>query len=249
MENMRDVSGESIMVPKRAIQMFLPFLMLCLLAACSSGTGTSSASSSPPAHTPTVVVTPSPKLAAGTVLFQANWSHGLADWSGTQGWTVVQGQLEVNASSVATLAIPYKPVVSNYAIEIRLQLVRLLQDHGGNFVLAAAKQNGRDGYKAGVLDLKKPGPFGSHPQAQALIDPNDDMPMGCCQPIDYEPGYDWHTYRLEVQDNGVRLLDDGTQIAYADSNATDTLSNGPLSLNSTLVVLRVSSLRILALSD
>jgi hypothetical protein len=73
------------------------------------------------------------------------------------------------------------------------------------------------------------------------------MPFGCCQPIDYEPGYGWHTFRVEVQDNGVRLLDDGTQIAQANSNATDTLSNGPLSLDSSLVVLRVSSLRILAL--
>lgn len=235
------------MVPKRAFQIFLPCLLMCMLAACSSGTGSVPASSSPQAHTPTVVVTPSPTLAAGTVLFQANWSQGLAGWSGTQGWTIVQGQLEVTSGSSAALAIPYKPVVNNYAIEIRLQVVRLLQDHGGNFVLTGAKQNGKDGYQAGVLDLKKPGPFGSHPQAQALIDPNGDMPMGCCQPIDYEPGSDWHTYRLEVQDNGVRLLDDGTQIAYADSNATDTLSNGPLSLNSTLVVLRVSSLRILAL--
>ena len=236
------------MLPKRVLQIFVPcFLMLCLLAACSSGTGTSSASSAPRAQTPTVAVTPSAKVAAGTLLFQANLSQGLAGWSGTQGWTVVQGQLEVNSSSSAALAIPYKPVVSNYAIEIRLQVVRLLQDHGGNFVFAAAKQNGKDGYQAGVLDLKKPGPFGSHPQAQATINPNDDMPMGCCQPIDYEPGYDWHTYRLEVQDNGVRLLDDGTQIAHADSNVTARLSNGPLSLDSTLVILRVSSLRILAL--
>ncbi len=235
------------MLQKRAFQMFLSCLLVCILAACSSGTGTSSGPSSQQTHTPTVAVTPSPALAAGTALFQANWSHGIAGWSGTQGWTVVQGQLEINSSSSAMLAIPYKPVVSNYAIEIHLQVVRLLQDHGGNFVIAAAKQSGKDGFEAGVLDLKKPGPFGSHPQAQALIDPNDDMPQGCCQPIDYEPGYDWHTYRLEVQDNGVRLLVDGTQIAYADSNATDTLSNGTLSLNSSLVILRVSSLRIIAL--
>jgi hypothetical protein len=234
------------MLHKRAFQAFLLCSFVCILAACTSGTGTSPASSSPRA-TPTVAVTPSPTMAPGTVLFQANWSQGLSGWSGTQGWTIVQGQLEVNSGSSATLAIPYRPVVSNYAIEVRLQVVRLLQDHGGSFVFAAAKQKGKDGYQAGVLDLKKPGPFGSHPQAQALIDPYNDMSQGCCQPIDYEPGYEWHTYRIEVRDNEVRLLDDGTQIAHADSNATDTLSNGPLSLNSSLVVLRISSLSITAL--
>ncbi len=234
------------MLHKRALQAFLLCLPVCFLVACSSGTGPSSAPSSA-LVTPTIAATPSPTVAPGTVLFQADWSRGLSGWSGTQGWTIVQGQLEVNSSDSATLAIPYKPLVSNYAIEVRLQVVRLLQNEGGDFLFAAAEQKGKDGYEAGVLDLKKPGPFGSHPQAQALIDPNDDMPQGCCLPIDYEPGYDWHTYRLEVQDNQVRLLDDGTEIAQANSAATDTLSNGPLSLNSALVILRISSLRIVAL--
>lgn len=234
------------MSQKRLLQTFLLCVLVCVLAACSSGAGNSSPSATR-AATPTVAVTPSPSVPSGTVLFQADWSHGLSSWSGTQGWKVVQGQLEVNSGNSATLAIPYKPSVSNYAIEIRLQVVRLLQDHGGNFLFEATKQVGKDGYQAGVLDLKKPGPFGSHPQAQATIDPNDDMPPSCCLPIDYEPGSDWHTYRVEVRDNGVSLLDNGSQIAYANSNATDTLSNGPLSLNSTLVVLRVSSLRIVAL--
>lgn len=232
------------MSQKRLLQILLLCPLACLLCACSTGAGISSVTPSP---TPTVAVTPTPTVPAGTVLFQANWSHGLSGWSGTQGWTVVQGQIEVTSGSSATLAIPYEPVVSNYAIEIRLQVVRLLQDHGGDFVFAAPKQAGKDGYQAGVLDLKKPGPFGSHPQAQATIDPSSDMPLGCCHPIDYEPGYDWHTYRLEVQDNAVRLLDNGTQIAGANSSSTATLSPGPLSISSTLVILRISSLRIVAL--
>lgn len=48
--------------------------------------------------------------------------------------------------------------------------------------------------------------------------------------------------RLEVQDNEVRLLADGTEIAHADSNGTDTLSNGPLTFNSTLTILRIVAL-------
>ncbi len=234
------------MLQKRVSQALLLGALICVLAACSSGTGTPSTTR---ASTPTVAGTPTPSVPGGTVLFQASWSRGLSDWTGTQGWTVAQGQeeIEVNSTSSATLAIPYKPVVSNYAIEIHLQVVRLPQDHGGNFLFAAAKQKGKDGYQVGVLDLKKPGPFGSHPQAQATIDPSGNMPRSCCLPIDYEPGYDWHTYRLEVQDNEVRLLVDGTEIAHANSNGTDTLSNGPLTFNSTLAILRISSLRIVAL--
>ena len=43
------------------------------------------------------------------------------------------------------------------------------------------------------------------------------------------------------------LLDDGVQIGSASSQQTDVLSNGPIGFSSELVILRVSSLRILTL--
>ena len=158
---------------------------------------------------------------------------------------MVQGQLETDAS-VATLAFPYKSVVSDYAIEIHMQIVRALEDNGGYFSIFAKQQPGKNGYQAGVSGLKKPGPFGSHPQAQAAIDPYGAQSPGG-YPIDYEPGFDWHTFRVEVKGSEVRLLVDGVQIGDASSSQTDTLSNGPLGLSSEAIVLRVSSLRITAL--
>src|SRR6266567_674957 len=85
---------------------FLVVFLLFALGACSAGTSsttvptqttiTSARQSSP---------TPTP-LPAGTVLYQANWSHGLAGWPGSQGWKVVQGQLESDSSGSATFIIP-----------------------------------------------------------------------------------------------------------------------------------------------
>jgi hypothetical protein len=56
-----------------------------------------------------------------------------------------------------------------------------------------------------------------------------------------------HTFRVEVSGNEAILLVDGVQIGRASSQNTDLLSNGPISLISSLVVLRVSGLRIITL--
>ena len=65
-------------------------------------------------------------------------------------------------------------------------------------------------------------------------------------PIDYEPGFQWHSYSIQVRGNVAQLLDAGSLLVFASSNVTDTLSNGPLGIISSQVVLRISSLRILS---
>ncbi len=110
--------------------------------------------------------------------------------------------------------------MTNYNIEVRIQIVRLLQNNGPN---------------------------GSHPQAQVLIDPSSSMSSSSAPPIDYEPGSQWHIYRVEVRDNQALLLADGVQIGRASSEQTAVLSNGPIGLSSELLVLRVSSFRVTAL--
>jgi hypothetical protein len=161
----------------------------------------------------------------------------------------VQGQLESGSNGSATFTIPYRLSVSDYAVEVRVQVVRSVPPHGGNFMISAPKLPGKDGYHAGVLDLKgsAPRPFGTHPQSHVYLDPTDDMPPGSGIPMDYEPGSGWHTYRVEVRGNEASLLDDGVQIGSASSDVTDVLSNGPVGFSSELVILRVSSLRILTL--
>jgi Domain of Unknown Function (DUF1080) len=226
---------------------FLVVFLLFSLGACSAGT---SSTTVPPQATGTAVrhssPTPTP-LPAGIVLYQADWSHGLAGWPGSQGWKVVQGQLESDSSGSATFTIPYRLSVTDYAVEVHIQIVRV-QRNGAYFSIFAPKAPGKDGYQAGVsgMEVPAPRPFGEHPQSQVFLDPSNDSP-GSGIPQDYEPGSGWHTYRVEVKGNQASLLDDGVQIGSASSQQTDVLSNGPIGFSSELVILRVSNLRILTL--
>jgi hypothetical protein len=232
-----------------ALLLLLVSFLLFSLGACSAGT--SSTTVPPKASVPAARhLSPTPtSLPAGTVLYQADWSHGLAGWTGARGWKVVQGQLVSASSGTATFTIPYRPAVSDYAVEVRIQIIRSVPPYGGYYEFAAHKLAGKDGYHAGVLSLKAPGPhpFGSHPQSQVYLDPSGDMNQGSGMPHDYEPGSEWHTYRVEVRGNEASLLDDGTQIGSASSQQTDILSNGPIAFNCALVILRVNDLRILTL--
>lgn len=242
-------TGSLYLKQRPALLSFLVGFLIFSLGACSAGT---SSTAVPPATSVPTAGHPSPTpttLPSGTVLYQADWSHGLAGWQGAHGWKVVQGQLETDSSDPLTLTIPYRPTVTDYAVEIRLQIVRLLQQNGGYFTIFASKAPGKDGYQAGVLNLEgsEPRPNGAHPQAQVFIDPASSMAPGSGLPIDYEPGFKWHTFRVEVQGNEARLLDDGVQIGRASSEQTDVLSNGPIGLSSELVVLRISSILITAL--
>ncbi len=233
------------MEKKRIIwDMLLLCCFMIVLAACASNpTPVKISATATPRPTATT-------LPAGTLLYQADWSHGLAGFPGTHGWQVVQGQLQSAANGDALLTIPYKPAVSNYRIDVHLEIVRLTQEQGGYFSIFATHQSGKDGFQAGVSSLKsaKPRAFGSHPQSQVFIEPTGDMNQGSGIPEDYEPGFNiWHTYSVVVRDNGASLQDNGTQIGYGSSNQTDYLSNGPLGLMSDLVVLRVSSIRIVSM--
>jgi hypothetical protein len=232
---------------KHPLVVFLVWFLLFSLTACSAGASSTTAApqatgtaprNSPPTSTP---------LPAGTVLYQANWSHGLTGWLGTHGWKVVQGQLESDSSGSATFTIPYRLSVTDYAVEVRIQIVRSVPPYGGYYEIVAPKLPGKDGYHAGVLDLKAPGPrpFGDHPQSQVYFDSSGDSAQSNGIPQDYEPGSGWHTYRVEVRGNEASLLDDGTQIGSASSQQTDVLSNGPIEFNCALVILRVSDVRIL----
>jgi hypothetical protein len=240
------------MLRKQLLRAMLCGYMLVLTVACAaSSTSTQpTAISSPHATSTAAVQATATSLPAGTVLFQANWAQGLSQWQASGGWQIIGGQLgiENDSGDPATLIIPYQPTVANYAIEIRLQIVRLPHE-GGDWDIFAQKQPGKDGYQADVFSLMgtEKRPFGEHPSAMVSIDPYSDASPGTGIPIDYEPGFKWHTYRVEVRDNAARFLDNGSQIGYANSVNTDMLSNGSLGLSCTVVVLRVSSLRILSL--
>src|SRR5262245_4751327 len=102
--------------------------LLMLIAACSFPS-TSSTST----QTPTAVPNPTKAaIAPGTVLYQANWSAGLTDWKGATGWKIDQGQLVSSGGNDLTITPPYQSTVSDYAIEVHLQIAKLI-GQGGRF--------------------------------------------------------------------------------------------------------------------
>ncbi len=225
-------------------------LCICSLVACSTNTSPAPSHATASVTTPKVQPTPTkPAIAPGTVLYQANWLQGLAGWKSSGGWQVVQGQLQADSLSLTTITAPYISPVANYAIEARIQVVRLLQKNGGSFSLFASPRPGKPGYEAGVARLMGPGPRpnGSNPQLQIFLDPLSAQGSGPFYTSDYDPRTLWHTFRIEVQGSEVRLIVDGAPTGSATSQQTDFLSNGPFGIESSMVVLRVSSFRVIAL--
>jgi len=231
---------------RRALWTFLVAYLIFALAACSAGASPTQPKAVRPRASVTASEQPTPTaLPKGTILYQANWSHGLAGWRGTAGWKAVGGQLLANSLSDSSITAPYMPVVPNYAIETRIQIARVLKNVANSFNIFASKAPGKDGYEAGVLALALREPDLPPPGfAQAAPDELN-ISAGFLQ-IDYVPGSKWHTYRVEVQGSSIAFYIDGTQVSTTTS-LKPALSNGPLGLTSMGLELRVSSFSITAL--
>jgi hypothetical protein len=192
-------------------------------------------------------VSPSP-TAIPRLVYQADWSHGLAGWSVTSGWSVSGGSLQSDTGSNREVTSPYKPTMPDYAVEFRLQLISVSQTAATQFALSADPAAGGDGYIA-LFDhvaIQYYG-FANHPHAMIYIDPMIDQDMSTFQPHDFEPGTRWRTYRVEVHGSEATLLIDGHVISWARSTKTSRLSAGPLRFSCTGVELRLSNFKVYAL--
>lgn len=220
---------------------FLVVSLMLLLAACSAGSTLGGPTrQTHPTPTPTT-------LPSGTLLYQSDWSHGLANWHASAGWKLTHGFLQSDASNDSSLTSPYMPAVSNYAIEVRFQIVSVPVD-GGYFVVTADRVQGKDGYSAGIANFLKPGPHSefANPAVQAYIIPIDSMDSSMVV-SDYEPGFVVRTYRVEVQGAQVKFFVDDLRKSFATSSQTSILSNGPIRLKASKAIVRVFSVRMTAL--
>lgn len=210
------------------------------LVACSSGAApVQNHLQSRPTATP---------IPANTVLYQANWSHDFARWHASSGWKLVNGQPQTDLSETTTMTAPYIPAVDNYAVEFRLQVISVPHD-GGYYMLWVDKTATRDGYHADILNLLTPGShvFAIHPLSEVLLDPEDSMGPLYPQVFDYEPGTQWHTYRVEVRGARVDFFINQVRVSRAISQKTKTLSTGPIRLETGKAVLRVDDFRVMTL--
>jgi hypothetical protein len=216
-------------------------LLLTLLAAC--GIGTNTAPTSIPTHTrPTPALPPK-----GTVLFEADWSRGLTGWQATAGWKVIDGILQSDESDTSTLTVPYRPAVTNYAIEFRARIAKVPSNNAafGSFLISVVPQPGRDGYNAVVIQIPGVGPHPQsvHPQVEVYTEPIDLSNPGTAH--DQEFGSQWHSFRIETQGDLVTFSIDGQLSGRSASNQTSVLSNGPIKLVVSGIILQVSDFRII----
>ena len=216
--------------------------LLCLifLIACDTGTTPNAQTASPtPGKGNTVP--------AGTVLYRADWSQGLAGWHGN-GWVVQQGQLTSQGGDDDTIIAPYQPTVANYAIEIHVRIASYIVKVGGHFAFLVSKTANRDGYNTGVSNLLAPGPRpnGLNPQAQILLDPPSSDPQAN-YPFDYDPHMEWHVWRLEVRGDSIIVKLDTAAAFNAFSTRSLPFSSGPLTIQTHAIVFQVSSFTVSAL--
>ncbi|WP_448627602.1 hypothetical protein [Geodermatophilus sp. URMC 64] len=190
-------------------------------AAPASADGSSSAPP-PPAVSPTTTAptTASPTTAsspASAASWTADWSTGLAGWAGPGDWKPLDGLLVNDGtgeySVFRPILAPYRPAARDYAVEAEIRVTSATQASSFGLVVRAGADG--TGYAAGVgagwdqttgiSDLT--GWWGSADLSGRLVD-------GAV----FDPGADWHTYRVEVRANVVRLLVDGTEFAAVTDN-------------------------------
>ena len=184
--------------------------------------------------------TPAPKPPPGTVLYEADWSSGLNGWPGIYGWKVLGGALlndGTNGEKTNWVAAPYEPGladVSDYAVEAEIQLVA--EPGCVTFGVVA-----RDMYQVGIRLAWNP--FYCNYGDEAMI-----RLVGSGDPIAamaYTRDMEWHTYRVEVKGNTIKLVIDGASIVETADNRY--LTGGKVGLWSVNGQISVRSFKVIAL--
>jgi hypothetical protein len=161
-----------------------------------------------------------PHSSQGTVLYQADWSKGMDGWAGSSDWKVdahkamLLNDGTVNCPSQAgpTIVAPYQVKIADYAVEATIQILRYTSYECPSFGLSVrgtAQPDGWKGYMAGA-DLY---------QGQLFVGTSYNNRVATAP---FSADTSWHTYRVEVKDNEIKVLLDG-------STVIDTLDNNYLS--------------------
>ncbi|GER91953.1 hypothetical protein KDW_61150 [Dictyobacter vulcani] len=213
-----------------------------LLTGCSGGASGQTNNQPKPTPRPT-------QSQAGKVLYQSSWAGGLKDWKATAGWKLSGDYAQTDLGEHRILTVPYQSTAANYSLEFSLQVVSVPKD-GGYFMLNADPNATHDGYQNHVLNLLDAGKHGyaTHPLLETVIDPDiHQEPNVNPQAFDYEPGNQWHTYRVDVEAERVQFFVDNVRLSQSSSAKTANLSTGPFHLDCGKAILRVKDFKVTAL--
>jgi len=199
-----------------------------------------------PAPTSTPMPTPPPTVAA---LYAADAGGGLEDWALAPSWALEDGELVNDATGVKAqpwLVAPYEPDGDAYAVEAEILFEELagrtcdqnfgvVGGGGGGVVWGGGVRWGcdGDGPRARITDVSV--------WADGF---NQDREL---DGTPFNPGTDWHTYRLEVRGSDLRLLVDGDLLLEA-SDGAGTGEGGQIGLWSQGVALTVRRVAVIGLA-
>ena len=196
-----------------------------------------------PTATRTPPPTPTPLPEAGTVLYQADESGGFEEWPASGSWGHLNGMLINNGTEDrAKIVAPYQPGVADYAVEAEIQVVRHPTNCDGLFSVFGKGNkvaSGRDDPNAQIVS----GFINWECDPAANIWLFDDA-VGTSR---FDPGSEWHTYRIEFLGNNVRFLIDGTEVISESDNRIVSALGNEVGVEAFETQINVRSFKVIAL--
>lgn len=172
--------------------------------------------------------------------YVADWSQGFNGWAGSQSWKTVNGIIVNDGTEFGTIMSPLKPGregVANYAVEAEIQVIKEGRDGSFGIIM-------RSDYYAGYI-FSTGGGLLYVDHHSAVISVNE-CPTCYNSEILAENAFgldnEWHTYRVEVFGNELRLLIDGREFVRVTDNRF--LEGGEIGLWSYNTQLQVRNFRV-----
>lgn len=179
--------------------------------------------------------------ASGNTIYKADWSRGMNGWAGPPSWKAVNGMLVNDGSSTTgrgRISAPCQPDTANYAVEAEIQLIppENCAFVGQQFGLVA-RADEQGGILGGLLCSNDGLVLASTDTEFSLIREDDRIAEK-----DFTIDGKWHTYRLEVKGNSVRLLVDGAPFLNGTDNRR--LDSGDVGMFASELQINVRSFEI-----
>lgn len=169
------------------------------------------------ASIPTATPTPTP-------YYQANWSQGLDNWSpatDATDWSSNDGMLVANGQeNNAWIFAPQQIQFASYTLTVKIRWEKYTNAGGPSFGVVVRYIAGSGGYVCGTGDVNTPYHYflalgsmrNGHPSINHDLNSSPPPPT----PVDQQ----WHTYRVDVQENNMTLSVDGNVIFSDISDST-----------------------------
>lgn len=173
---------------------------------------------------------PQTSLSTLPLLYQADWSQGLAGWDSPgfttgnlictpntahKGWLLCDGTTisDPGYGSRSSMFAPFLPATANYAVEVEMQVIDVHSQTACNFGILVRWLLGPFGTQGGyVLGI---GGFGAltTPFFEQVVEQNSTTkPERNASGEGYMPGTSWHRYRVEAKNNTIALYIDNQKI-------------------------------------